>query len=173
MKLAEFCATLEERLSTAENPESAHQLAALALQQAFKVKDDEVSLMRLDSGTETLRFVWPIRLGGIGSLPVSTRDSLAARTVREKRAQLNNRFANTMHASIFEQIQLDKGKAAEKVRPEPIHKIMSVPLLGGEAITGVAQVCRKGKEPGDAGADFAQTELDAFTEIAKVIGRFI
>lgn len=176
MKLADFCRTLDAKLSEA-TPDLTLRLAALSLQQAFKVAEDEVAFLKIDPAAECLYFLWPAKLGKAGCIPLKSRDSLAAATARDARPQVNNRFSATYHASVFEQIRLDtpaKGKeAGESVRPRTIQKIMSVPLLNAQAVQGVVQVSRKGQDVNLAGADFTPLELEALAEIAGVIGRHI
>ncbi|PLX84968.1 MAG: hypothetical protein C0614_04745 [Desulfuromonas sp.] len=176
MKLSDFCKTLDGKLASSP-ADTTLRLSALALQQAFKVSEDEVAFMKIDPQAECLYFVWPAKLGKAGCIPLKTRDSLAAATVRDNRPQLNNRFSATYHASVFEQIRLDapaKGKETdEPARPKIIQKIMSVPLFKAETVVGVAQVSRKGNDANAAGGDFTPAELDALSEIAKVIGSHI
>lgn len=178
MKLSDFCKTLDSKLASSP-ADTALRLSSLALQQAFKVAEDEVAFLKIDPQAECLYFIWPAKLGKAGCIPLKTRDSLAAATVRDNKPQLNNRFSGTYHASVFEQIRLDapKGKGSgkekegtEPARPKTIQKIMSVPLFKAETVVGVAQVSRKGNDSNTAGEDFSSAELQAFSEIARVIG---
>ncbi len=177
MKLDEFCKTLERRLAATHEYQETLQFAALALQQAFKVKSDEVAFLLLDTATDSIGFVWPKKLSSAGNIPLSSRGSLAALTIRENNSQLHNNFSSKYHAAIFEQIRLDESKAKDNAKEpsaqRPIQKIMSVPLTREQAITGAVQVCRKGSDGKDAGADFTQLELDALTAIAGVIGQHL
>jgi len=178
MKIFEFCKVLDEKLAGA-TPDEVLRLSALALQQAFKVEEDEIVFLSLDPETNSLYFIWPIRMSNAGSIPMSTHGSFVTGTVREQRPQIHNRFTSAQHASIFEQFKLgnpkDKKDKKDKKdnRPKTIQKIMSVPLIEGENSVGAVQVCRKGETDDQAGADFTKTELEALTEIAKVIARNI
>lgn len=177
MKLTEFCCVLNAKLESVDAQEKA-RIASLSLQQAFKVLEDEVAFLKVDLGTQSLRFVWPEKLGKSGEIPLRTKNSFAVETYQEKKALLNNRFASKSHSSIFEQVNLEKPKAsAEKGKsvnkPKPIQKIMSVPLFKGAEITGVIQVSRKAESREKTGADFTDLQLDALSEIAKIIGKHL
>ena len=169
MKLPEFCETLTNKLQQTPAEERL-EMASLALQQAFKVAEDEVAFLVLNEELQTLNFVWPKRLIKAGSIPVKTRDSLAAETVRNALPQINNRFTSTQHASIFELVKLNTGKQADSQRPSTIQKVMSAPLLAGDTLVGVVQVSRKAEDANLAGPDFTEPELEALSGIARVIG---
>lgn len=175
MKVFEFCKVLDKKLAGA-TPDEALRLSVLALQQAFKVEEDEVAFFKLDPETSSLHFVWPTKMSKAGSIPLNTRGSFVTETVREQRPQRHNRFTSAQHASIFEQFKLanpkDKKEKRES-RPKTIQKIMSVPFVVGENSVGAVQVCRKGNNSDQAGEDFSKTELEALTEIATVIASHI
>lgn len=173
MKIPEFCQTLDKALAGQADPEARMRTICNALQQAFKVREDEVAIFRLDPETQDLGFLWPKKLVKSGRVPISTRDSLLARTAREGKPHLDNRFPNTRHASIFEKISLGDPKAKERTPALPIQKIMSAPLLQGTQVMGVVQVSRKGLDPETAGPDFSPAELDAFAYIINAIARHI
>jgi len=170
MNIDQFCAHLETRLAPLPAGDERLQLAAEALRQAFRVKRDEVALFSLDPQKELICFLWPEKLRTSGLIPLSTRDSLAARTIRENRAFVDNRFAATHHASFFERFRLGPGSDGE---PQPIQKIISAPLPGSGWVKGALQISRKGPDPEAAGADFSKAELQALIEIARVISRHI
>ena len=67
------------------------------------------------------------------------------------------------HASIFERVRLDKGE-----KPQPIQKIISVPIPGSDRLHGAIQVSRKG-ESEDTTVDFTQYDLDNLTKIAVTL----
>lgn len=170
MKIAEFCDKLEKVLATKQPGAERMQTVAQALQQAFRLQSDEVAVLVADREADILRFAWPAKLAQSGSIPFSSRDALAVKTLRENKAFANNRFASTYHASVFEQIKHDP-KAAE--RPQPIQKILSVPLPGADEALGVVQISRKAPAPADAGADFSPEDVAAMGEIAKVIVKYL
>lgn len=169
MKIADFCRQLDTHL--ADLPADQRMAAAdAAIRKAFRLEAGEVAILSLDPEKEILAFLWPEKLQRSGLVPLSSSTSLAARTARENKAFLNNRFATAPHTSIFEQVSLDK---AARERTSPIQKIISAPLPGKGFIKGVIQVSRKGHDPAGAGADFGKTELAALVEIAKVLARHL
>jgi len=170
MNIDQFCAHLETRLAPLSSGRERLQLAAEALRQAFRVKGDEVAIFSLDPQEEMICFLWPEKLRSSGLIPLATRDSLAARTIRENRAFVDNRFATTHHTSFFELFRLGPGSDA---KPQPIQKILSAPLPGNGWIKGAVQISRKGTDPEAAGADFSRSELQALVEIARVVARHI
>lgn len=173
MKVSEFCQTLEKALAEQPEADDRLRLISTALQQAFKVNDEEVAIFRVDQETQDLCFLWPKKLIKSGRVPINTRDSLLARTAREGKPHLDNRFTNTRHASIFENINLGDPKDKERKAPLPIQKIMSVPMLEEGQMVGVIQLCRKGLDSDAAGADFSPTELDAFAHIVNAVTRYV
>jgi hypothetical protein len=162
MNLADFCSELDLQLGLS-TPEERLSLAAKLLGKAYKVKPADVAIFSFDAEREELRFSWPVKLKTSGSIPLNANNSLAARTLREKRGYVDNRFAKTTHGAIFEAFSGDS----------PIQKIISVPMLGNDDAKGVVQVSRKGAELSKAGADFGPGEVKALLKMAAVIGRHI
>lgn len=161
MKLKDYCSQLDQQIGQVPAAERADR-AARALQSAFKVTDDEVAIFTYDAKLEVLRFIWPPRLQNSGVIPPKAANSLVAKTARGKRGYLNNNFSKTAHGVIFE--------LSAKAGPgRPIQKIMSAPLLVEGALRGVVQVCRKGEDPRQAGADFEARELEALEQIATTL----
>ncbi|PLX97136.1 MAG: hypothetical protein C0621_00405 [Desulfuromonas sp.] len=169
MKVDDFCRKLDEHLTTRASAPERYEVAASALCQAFRLKADEVALFTVDSEADVLRFVWPTKLTGTGTIPLSGKDSLAIRTLTEKKAIVNNRFSNTYHASIFEHIKT----CPEGNAPNPIQRIISAPLGQGEEMHGVVQISRRGPSSNEAGNDFTKDELAALTAITTVLSRHI
>jgi hypothetical protein len=166
MKLDDFCAKLDAHVA-ARPPGQRLEAAMQAVAQAFNVSAAEVALLTLlEDDKEQLRFCWPIKLGKTGLIPVSAHDSLASRTMRDNRPQINNRFASTRHAVIFEQVRL----SADQQSQLPIQKIISAPLPDESGAKGVIQVSRKG-EGEKSVADFTPNDLLVLAEIAKVLAR--
>jgi GAF domain-containing protein len=120
----------------------------------FGVQAHEVAIMGLTSDERSLRFLAPENLRTIGQVPLSSGNSLATRTLREKRAEVINHFTVVPHASVFEGVPV-----SEELRTPPIQKIMSSPIMTGPRAIGVLQVSRKGATLADAGADFTQSQL--------------
>jgi hypothetical protein len=140
----------------------AHELTRM-----FSVKPDEVAILELTQSGAILSFLYPIKLRKVGSIPMSTTNSLAVRTVREKRPEMINNFPAQKHPTVFESIALDEPKAERN----PIQKIMSVPLLIEGKAAGVVQISRKGKSPTTAGADFTIRDLTALVTTAGILSK--
>src|SRR5271168_852684 len=113
----------------------------MVLAKIFRVQYSEVALLRLEKGL--LRFVFPEYLRTTGAIPISGK-AIAAHTALSKKAEIFNNFAKVKHASIFETIK-PGGFDEEQSRPNPIQKLMSVPILDRESnVLGVIQISRKG-----------------------------
>ena len=98
---------------------------------------------------------------------MSTTNSLAVRTVRDKRPEMINNFPIQKHPTVFESVTLDP-KAQEK---HPIQKIMSAPLILDGKPIGVVQISRKGKSPTAAGADFTIKDLTSLVTTAGLLAK--
>ncbi len=92
---------------------------------------------------------------------------MAARTVREKRPELINKFNLAPHASVFEGVPLGRGYG------EQIHRIMSAPIVAEGRVVGVLQVSRKATSPENAGAEFSQDDLRKLFALSSVLGRLV
>jgi hypothetical protein len=163
MTVDEYCKDFAARLNTLATLDDKLAATAKALCQVFTVKPDEVAIYAFDTRNESLRFIWPVKLRSAGAVPLSAHQSLVAKTARDKAATMENSFANTPHLSIFEKFKIDISVG------EPIQKIMSAPLLAGNEIAGVIQVCRKGENPTAAGVDFTPAGLTLLTRLATII----
>lgn len=161
MKLQDYCCQLSQQLGQLPS-EQRTERAARALQSAFKVADDEVAVFAYDAKLEVLRFVWPPALQNSGVIPPKAVNSLVAKTARNGRGYLNNSFSKTAHGVIFE-------LSAKAGSSRPIQKIMSAPLQTDGALHGVVQICRKGENSRQAGADFQARELEALEQIATAL----
>ncbi len=111
-------------------------LVAEHVAKAFRVKDDEVAILTLVNENRFLSFLYPERLRTVGSIPLTSTSALAARTARDKKAEIMNNFALVRHATVFEGVPLGRGEG------EFIQKIMSAPILAGGKLLGVIQVSR-------------------------------
>lgn len=140
-----------------------HEMAKL-----FTVKADEVAILELAQNGSILSFLYPTKLRKVGSIPMSTTNSLAVRTVREKRPEMINNFPAQKHPTVFESVALEPTKKEER---QPIQKIMSVPLLVDGKPVGALQVSRKGKSPTTAGADFTIRDLTTLVTTAGVLSK--
>src|SRR5256885_12749326 len=126
-----------EKESAPPDPESLSKVIR-QLAKLFSVREDEVAIMEVASSGRMLRFVIPEKLRAVGSIPLSSTTALAARTVRERRSDILNNFPIARHATVFEGVPLGRNPS------ESIQKIISVPILRGKTVVGVAQICRKG-----------------------------
>ncbi|NIQ96282.1 MAG: GAF domain-containing protein [Desulfuromonadales bacterium] len=165
--ISKFCQELEQALADAEAIEGALEPAAGVLSRVFAVQPDEVAFFKIDQEKGILRFMWPDRLKKIGFLPLSSHDSLAARTAREKKLFVENSFSSKRHASVFEKVKL----TPQQETPQPIQKIMSVPIPKGKEVVGVVQVSRKAPDKASPGPDFTKDDLRDLLELAKTLGR--
>jgi hypothetical protein len=114
-----------------------------------------------------LRFVIPEKLREVGTIPLSSNTALAARTARERRADVLNNFPIARHATVFEGVPLGR-------RPgESIQKIMSAVILRGNVVVGVVQICRKGASLSDAGPDFTSRDLSELQSLNPALSRLL
>lgn len=162
--------TLVDHLAKAGAPPEREQLEQVAgcIAKQFRVSEDEVAVLTLDTKSKMLKFVLPEKLSQVGTIPISSTAALAARTAREKRAELVNNFTASRHASVFEGVPLGRRQG------ELIHKIMSAPILDdNKKVAGVVQISRKGQTPHDAGPDFTQKDLAKLTALTPDLARFL
>ena len=160
---------LVDGLANGPDPTDSATLARLAEQMAksFGVKPDEVAILTLAQGGKILKFLIPEKLQAIGTIPLNSTASLAARTAREKRAEFVNNFTVARHASVFEGVPLGRSQG------QLIHKIMSAPIVVEHKVVGVVQISRKGHTAGEAGPDFTPQNLRDLISITGDLGRFI
>jgi len=134
-----------------------------AIAKNFKVKPEEVAILRVTGGKH-VEFIVPAKLAQMGSIPMTSTNSLAVRTARDRRPETINNFGVAQHPTVFEAVKLARGETSE-----PIQKIISVPILVGGASAGVIQVSRKGKNPGSAGPDFTPKDLEELNQVAAAL----
>ncbi|MGH9578000.1 MAG: hypothetical protein ACRD3R_11240, partial [Terriglobales bacterium] len=84
---------------------AAASMIAAALSKNFKVKPEEVAIFRLGLGGKQLEFIVPEKLGKVGSIPMSSTQSLAVRTVRDRKPEFLNNFSGQKHSSFFESVK--------------------------------------------------------------------
>jgi hypothetical protein len=153
--------------NAANLPSDWMEAVALEIGKIFRVQPDEVAVLELLPGGKSLKFMLPEKLHVVGTIPLTSTTALAARTARERRADLVNNFATSRHASVFEGVPLGRGEASS------IQKIMSAPILRGDAVVGVVQISRKGNSPGDSGPDFTSRELSELQGLNHLMGRIV
>ena len=142
--------------------EALPEMAAL-VGKAFAVQPGEVAILACTQQGKFLRFLVPEKLQSVGQIPLTSTSALAARTARERRAEIINRFAAVPHASVFEAVPLAQERGA------PIQKIMSAPITRESKVLGVIQVSRKGKTGATAGPDFTLQDLRDLVSIAALL----
>jgi len=140
---------------------------ARTLAKLFGVDTDEVAILKLVPKYKSLKFVIPEKLTPVGTIPLTSTTALAARTARERKAEVVNNFSTARHANVFEAVPLGRDPS------ELIQKIMSAPILDGARIHGVVQISRKAKSLALAGADFTQNDLRALASLTPTLDRFL
>ena len=143
------------------------QQVAQELGKVFNVQEDEVALLELQGTAKSLRFLMPKKLQGVGTIPLTSTTALAARTARDRRADVVNNFAASRHASVFEGVPLGRGEGGF------IQKIMSAPILRGDKVIGVIQISRKGPSGGESGPDFTPRDLSELQALNNSINRIV
>ena len=133
----------------------------------FGVEMDEVAILKFIPKYKSLKFVIPEKLSPVGTIPLTSTTALAARTARERKAEVVNNFSTARHANVFEAVPLGRDPN------ELIQKIMSVPILDGNKVHGVVQISRKAATLAQAGADFTQKDLRALISLAPMLDRFL
>jgi hypothetical protein len=139
---------------------------SMVLAKVFRVQYAEVALLRLEGGL--LKFVFPEHLCTTGAIPISSK-AIAAHTALSKKAEIFNNFARVKHASIFETIKPVGSEEDGAIPPEPIQKLMSVPILDqSSTVLGVLQISRKGLDPRFT-QDFSREDLHDLELAAGVL----
>ena len=130
----------------------------------FGVLPHEVAVLVITPDDRFLRFVVPEKLQNVGQIPLTSTNSLTARTVREKRSEVINHFAVVPHSSVFEAVPI-----LQEERGDPIQKIMSAPITHDRKIVGVLQISRKGKTASESGQDFSHAQLRELKTMADAM----
>jgi GAF domain-containing protein len=130
----------------------------------YAIHHHEVAIFVLSDDGRFLKFVVPEKLQAVGQIPLTSTNSLAARTARDKRPEVINHFSVVPHASVFEAVPLE-----EEQRGDPIQKIMSAPMILEKKLIGVIQISRKGPTAAEAGPDFTHPELRELKVIADAV----
>jgi hypothetical protein len=130
----------------------------------FSVEHHEVAIFILSDDGRFLKFVVPEKLQAVGQIPLTSNNSLAARTARDKRPEIINHFSVVPHASVFEAVPLE-----EERRGDPIQKIMSAPIMLEKKLIGVMQISRKAATAAQAGPDFTATQLRELKTVSDTV----
>ena len=88
-ELKKWTAELARR--SGEGDEIGLNRAVELISRNFSVRPHEVAIFALTPDDRFLQFLVPEKLREVGQIPTTSTHSLAARTVREKRAQVINR----------------------------------------------------------------------------------
>jgi hypothetical protein len=133
---------------------------------AFGAKADEVAILMTTSDGKHLRFVAPRKFAELGTIPITKRDSIAVGVFAKKTGEAMNNVPMVKHVAFFESVKI-------RDRVAPIQKMITVPILhDGEAV-GVAQISRKGENPGEAGPDFTSGDLQKAQELFEAVGPYL
>src|SRR5215831_2864147 len=73
----------------------------------LNVKPDEVAILAVSEKWRHLYFLVPQALRNVGQIPLTSTSALAARTVRDNRAEILNNFNSVRHASVFEGVRAE------------------------------------------------------------------
>jgi hypothetical protein len=139
------------------------------LAKVFHVRCTEIGLLRLQANL--LKFIFPVELMTVGTIPISSGNSIAAHTASSRQVELFNGFAQVKHARIFEMVPL----ATDDLDPTsnaPIQKLMTSPVMDGKgSVLGVLQISRKAFDVTSAGPDFTLDDLQHLEHAARVLSR--
>ena len=128
-------------------------------------RTDEVAILWLTSDGQHLRFLAPKKFVGLGTIPLSKRDSIAVAVFAKKVGEAHNNVPQVKHVSFFESVKL-------RERPLPIQKMITVPILQRDQAVGVAQVSRKGESQSQAGPDFTPQDVDRLQGIFEAVAPY-
>ncbi len=163
-------AKLVDEMRKTAAPPSDQDLNRLAAQisNGFKAKKEEVAILRLSDDGKMLSFLFPLRLAVVGSIPLTTTHSLAAKTIREKRGEIVNNFPTYKHPTVFEAVDLSENEKAV-----PIQKIMSAPMMVDGKVVGVIQISRKARPGEPVGPDFASADMAQLATVGSILGQYL
>jgi len=134
---------------------------------ALGVRNDEVAILAVSTRWKHLHFLVPEALKKVGYIPLSSGSALAARTARESRPEIDNKFSSARHLTVFEGVKVN-GDAAETIQ-----KMVSAPILLDGKVIGVIQISRKGPDPASVGPDFTADDLGKVLALCKPLGKLV
>lgn len=172
MSSAELVAELERLASAITTQKPGEQQLSLPkvaerISKVLGVKPDEVAILAVSEKWRHLQFLVPQALKNVGFIPLSSPSALAARTARENRTEVNNKFHETRHASVFE------GVKSESLTAEAIQKIVSAPITVENKIVGVLQISRKSASLASAGPNFSSDDVTKIASLCRPLGKLI
>lgn len=132
----------------------------------FACKTDEVAILILTPDSKHLRFAAPRKFANLGTIPISKRESIAVNVFTRRASEVMNNVPMVRHVTFFESVKL-------RDKPAPIQKMITVPIrLHGEPV-GVAQICRKGDSPADAGPDFTPADVRKAEDLFEAVAPYL
>src|SRR5579859_1056444 len=160
---------LAEAIGSQKSTDAEISLPTVAerIAKSLGVRTEEVAILAVSTKWRHLHFLVPQSLKNVGFIPLSSPSALAARTFRENRAEIDNRFHEARHASVFE------GVKTETLSAEAIQKIVSVPISCDGKVIGVLQASRKGASSAAAGADFAHDDVEKIVALCRPLGKLL
>ena len=167
--LAAELEVLASSLTTGDEHNSQLSIPSLAerIAKTFDVKPDEVAILAVSEKWRHLYFLVPQALRHVGQIPLSSTNALAARNVRDNRAEMINNFTNVRHASVFE------GVKSQELTASVIQRILSAPISADGKVIGVIQVSRKAQKLAEAGPEFTSEDLRKLQAICSPLGKLI
>jgi GAF domain-containing protein len=167
--LAAELEVLASSLTTGDEHNSQFSIPSLAerIAKTFDVKPDEVAILAISEKLRHLYFLVPQALRNVGQIPLSSTNALAARNVRDNRAEMINNFTNVRHASVFE------GVKSEELTASVIQRILSAPISAGGKVIGIIQVSRKAQKLAEAGPEFTPEDLRKLQALCPPLGKLI
>ena len=154
------------RLKLAPEPTHPETVDAIAgrIAHAFGVANDEVGCWSDREKGKLLKFVFPDKLRTIGTIPLSSTGSLAAKTAREKRGEISDKLG-TRGMRLY----------SKRCRSEDSGQIqkMSAPILLENKTIGVVQISRKARSQEESGTDFRSDDLRKLQIMSTVLAKFV
>ena len=134
--------------------------------QVFSCKPEEVAILLVTADGKHLRFVAPRPFAELGTIPLTKRDAIAVRVLAARSGEVINNVPLVRHVTFFESVKL-------KDKPEPIQKMVTTPIVAKGQPIGVVEISRKGTNPGVAGPDFSDADLQRAQQIFDAIGPYL
>jgi hypothetical protein len=132
----------------------------------FSAKGDEVAILLLTDDGKHLSFAAPRKLVGLGTIPITKRDSIAVNVFNKGVGEATNNVPMVKHVTFFESVRL-------RDRPAPIQKMVTVPIVHEGRTIGIGQVSRKGETPLDAGPDFSAADVRKVQSFFQAVGPYL
>jgi len=164
-----LAAMLASRAAGVDPKEFFLELVDLVARDASEVlgrQTDEIGILIVSTDGKYLRFASPRKLCDLGTIPTTKRDSIAVAVFTRKNAEANNNVPLARHVAFFESVKV-------RETPQPIMKMVTVPIMVDDVVVGVAQVSKKGDTLGGAGPDFSAADVRRVKEYFETKAGFI